>query len=141
MKRPDLSLSDLDARYRQLADELAHMGYMLKGSLSQRLTTCGNRGCQCRADPPRLHGPYWQWSTAVEGKTVTRLLSAEQVPLYREWIENRHRAEELLRQMHEVASQAALILLSKTSTAASAAPGHGNRPRQRRSGRQFVRGK
>ena len=141
MKRPDSSLRELETRYRQLAAELAHVGYMLKGSLSQRLTTCGNRGCHCRADPPRLHGPYWQWSTAVDGKTVTRLLTAEQVPLYQEWIENRRRAEELLRQMQELVFQAAPILLSKTAAAASTAPGHPNQPRQRRPGRQFVRGK
>lgn len=140
MKRSDRSpIEILDERYRQLATELAQVGYMLKGSVSKRLTRCGNSGCHCRAEPPMLHGPYWQWSALVDGKTVTRLIAAEQVPTYQEWIENRRRAEELLRQMQEVSSQAAAILLSKTST--SAAPKAPDRPRQPRPGRHFVRGK
>lgn len=31
----------------------------------------GTPGCRCKADPPQLHGPYWQWTRKVAGKTVT----------------------------------------------------------------------
>lgn len=140
MKRSQRSpVEILGERYRQLAAELAQVGYMLKGTLSKRLTRCGNSGCQCRAVPPQLHGPYWQWSALEDGKTVTRLIAAEQVPTYQEWINNRRHAEELLHQMQEISSQAAAILLAKTST--SAAPKNSDRPLQRRPGPHFVRGK
>ena len=140
MKRPRRSpIEILDDRYRQLATELAQVGYMLRGTVSKRLTRCGNRGCQCRAEPPQLHGPYWQWSALADGKTVTRLIAAEQVPAYQEWIDNRRRAEELLRQLQEISSQAAAILLSKTSTSADAKSPDRPPPRQQR--RHFLRGK
>jgi hypothetical protein len=142
MKRPDRPpIEVLDEHYRQLATQLAQVGYMLKGTVSKRLTRCGNRGCQCRAEPPQLHGPYWQWSALVDGKTVTRLIAAEQVPIYQEWIENRRRAEEFLHQMQEISSQAAALLLPKTSTSAASKGADPPRTPQPRPERHFVRGK
>jgi hypothetical protein len=35
-------------------------------------------GAGPQADPPRLHGPYWQWTRKVAAKTICRWLSAEQ---------------------------------------------------------------
>ena len=90
-------------RHRALARKLAEIGPVLKGSVVQRYTPCGNPNCRCHADPPKLHGPYWQWSTAINGKTVTRRVDPDDVALYKEWIENRKRAEAILAQMHELA--------------------------------------
>jgi hypothetical protein len=95
------ALDRLHRRHRQLARELAAIGPVLKGSIVERFTPCGNPNCSCNADPPQLHGPYWQWSTAVNGKTVTRRVDADDVPLYLEWIENRKQVEAVLAQMHE----------------------------------------
>jgi hypothetical protein len=96
-------LDRLHRRHRQLARKLAEIGPVLKGSVVPRYTTCGNPGCRCTADPPQLHGPYWQWSTAVDGKTVNRRIDPDEAPRYLEWIENRKRVEALLAQMHELA--------------------------------------
>lgn len=100
------SLQRLHRRHRKLAQELASIGPVLKGSVVQSYTTCGNPNCRCNADPPQLHGPYWQWSTAVNGKTVTRRLAPDNAALYREWIDNRKRVEAILAQMHELALEA-----------------------------------
>jgi hypothetical protein len=35
-----------------------------------------------------LAGPYYQWTRKVNGKTMTRLLSAAQMARYRGWFEN-----------------------------------------------------
>lgn len=83
---------------RQLTNELTQLlrtGKILPGSIQQRHTFCGRAGCACQTDPPRPHGPYWQWTRKVKGKTVTRRLSAEQIERYRPWIENDHRLREL----------------------------------------------
>ena len=57
---------------------IARTGMVLPGTIIQRRTRCGHPGCGCRADPPRLHGPYWQWTRKVAAKTVCRWLSPEQ---------------------------------------------------------------
>jgi hypothetical protein len=99
------------ARLRQLASELASTGFISSGSVVQRSVTCGKPGCRCQADPPQLHGPYWQWSRLVNGKTVTRRLSPGQARLYQQWIANRRRLTDLLDQIDSLSQQAAVILL------------------------------
>jgi hypothetical protein len=84
---------------RQIATELATLtrtGKVLPGSLQQRHTYCGKPGCACQADPPRPHGPYWQWTRKSAGKTITRRLTPDQIERYRPWIENDRRIRELL---------------------------------------------
>ena len=84
---------------RQIASELttlARTGKVLPGSIQQRHTRCGRAGCACRADPPRPHGPYWQWTRKIAGKTTTRRLTPEQGERYQPWIDNDRRIRELL---------------------------------------------
>ena len=95
----------------ELADELAGIGLISPGSVVVRTTSCGKPGCRCQADPPHRHGPYYQWSRAVAGKTVSRRLDARQAELYREWIANRHRLEQIIVQMEQVLAEAAEIML------------------------------
>ena len=50
-------------------------GPALPGILTVRAYACGKPGCRCHADPPRLHGPYAEWTRKIAGKTVTRRLT------------------------------------------------------------------
>ena len=72
----------------KLAAELADLGYIAAGSITQRSTRCGTPRCRCRAPTPASHGPYWGWTAKVNGKTVTRRLSQTEAKLYHEWISN-----------------------------------------------------
>ncbi len=79
------------AQARQIAAELAAIaasGMVLPGSITQRRTRCGRRNCACRADPPRLHGPYWQWTRKIAARTVCRWLTADQQHDYQAWIDS-----------------------------------------------------
>jgi hypothetical protein len=108
-------LARYQAELKQLAAQLADIGFIYPGSLVQRYTTCGNPDCRCQADPPQLHGPYWQWSKAVAGKTVSRTVTDNQVPLYQAWIANRRRLRNIIAQMEQVSQQATEILLKPVS--------------------------
>ena len=89
-----------------LAAAMAGIDAVLPGSIVIRHTRCGKRRCACRADPPTLHGPYIQWTRTVHGKTVTRLLTAEQLARYRPWFDNARRLKDLIAKL-EIASLAA----------------------------------
>jgi hypothetical protein len=117
-------LASYQAELTRLSAELADIGFISPGSLVQRYTACGNPGCRCQADPPQLHGPYWQWSRAVAGKTITRRVTDEQVPLYQAWIDNRRRLRKIVADIQEVSNQATDILLKQVS----AAPTRADRP-------------
>jgi hypothetical protein len=109
---PERELARLRARLDEQAQELTRVGFRLKGSLLQRFNRCGTAGCSCKADPPQLHGPYWQWTSKVKGKTVTRVLKEEEVSRYREWMENARRFDEIVRNLQALSDEADRILRS-----------------------------
>ena len=55
------------------------------------------------ADPPRPHGPYFIWTRKVRAKTVSRVLSAEQVDEYRSWSDSDRRLRALVRELEQIA--------------------------------------
>ena len=63
------------------------------------MTRCGYPGCRCHADPPRLHGPYHQWTRKKDGKTATRILTDDQLADYQPWFDNHRRLRELITEL------------------------------------------
>ena len=106
-------LARLRREYRALQDQIHRLGFIAPGSVLERYTICGTQGCRCHADPPTRHGPYFQYTRKVDGKTLTRRLTAEQADRYREWIANRRRLDALTEQMDQLSRQAAELLLAQ----------------------------
>lgn len=109
-KRTTARLDNYQRRYRELARQLADIGYITPGSVASRFNRCGKANCACHADPPKLHGPYWQWTAKVNGKTVNRRLNAREAQLYKEWIGNDRKARTLIAQMRELAAKATELI-------------------------------
>jgi hypothetical protein len=110
-KRTAARLAAHQQRYRDLARQLADIGYIASGSVAPRFNRCGKTNCACHADPPSLHGPYWQWTAKINGKTVNRRLTQRQAELYSEWISNDRQARALLAQMRDIAAKATQLIL------------------------------
>jgi hypothetical protein len=96
----------LRRRRRRIADQLAHTDWALPGTVLTRMMRCGKPNCRCRQDPPQLHGPYIQWTRTVHGKTVTKLLTPEQLDRYQPWLDNARRLRQLLTQLEDLSVQA-----------------------------------
>ena len=94
------------ATRRGLAEELGKIEGVLPGSVVVRQMRCGKVRCACKADPPTLHGPYIQWTRTVDGKTVTRFLSAEELARYQPWFDNARRLKDLVAKLEIVSLQA-----------------------------------
>ena len=109
-------LADYERRYREMAEQLATIGLIHSGSVTRRYTQCGTATCKCHADPPQPHGPYYQWTAKVNGRTVTRRLTEAEAKLYQEWIANDRRLRHLVRQMRQVAAKAADLKLKEAVT-------------------------
>ena len=93
------------AEARAIANELAALarsGRILPGTISERHTRCGRSNCACHADPPKRHGPYFQWTRKVANKTVGRWLSINQRDDYQVWVDNDRRAHELLARLEAI---------------------------------------
>ena len=109
-------LAKLEQRHRALATQISEVGIIAAGSVTRRYTRCTSVGCQCNADPPTPHGPYWQWTAKVNGKTVTRRLNAREAQLHQEWIGNDRRIRSLLAQIRTVDAKAAELILKESVT-------------------------
>ena len=68
-------------KIEQLKRKLAGLGPMLPGSISEQWNVCGTQGCRCK-DPnkPVKHGPYYQLSFTIGGKSSTMFLKKEDMP-------------------------------------------------------------
>lgn len=93
-------------RYNALKRELQTIGFISQGSVHTQRLACGNPGCRCHKDPKDRHGPYHHWTRKQRGKTVGLKLTEEELPIYREWIQNNRRLERILREMRNVSKRA-----------------------------------
>src|SRR5579859_6500938 len=91
-----VQLRALQRRQRQLARQILELGFVQQGTVVRRHTYCQTPGCRCHADPPRPHGPYWQWTRYESGKTITRRLDERQAHIYQELMANRRRLAEII---------------------------------------------
>lgn len=72
------------------------LGPVLPGSISKQWNVCGKPGCRCK-DPkkPKRHGPYYQLSYTVKGRSSTLFLKAADVATVRQCIRRYRRFKDL----------------------------------------------
>ena len=100
----------IEKRRRGLAAEIAEIAseaVLLPGSVLVRMMGCGKPGCGCKADPPRLHGPYIQWTRKIGGRSRTRRLTQEELDRYQPWFDNASRLRELIGELETLCLHAA----------------------------------
>jgi hypothetical protein len=86
-------------RRTAIVEEIARLGPVVPGTISQRSTRCAGAGCHCRADPPVLHGPYPTWTHQAGGRQVTKTLSAEEAERLGPAIEANRRLHQLVKEL------------------------------------------
>ena len=86
-------------RFRILKESLVNIGPLRRGTVLRRFMSCGNPACRCTADPPKLHGPYYEWTRKVRGKTVSVRLTLNQAQLMKQWIANSRRLDRIVAAM------------------------------------------
>ena len=86
----------------RIAAELAQAGFALPGTLTVRSYACGKPGCRCHADPPRLHGPYAEWTRKIGGKTVTRRLTPAELADYQPLFDNAKKLRALVNELQDL---------------------------------------
>jgi hypothetical protein len=70
----------LQKKAELLKQKLLNLGPVLPGSISEQWNICGTRGCQCK-DPknPSKHGPYYQLSFSVGGRSSSMFIKKEDI--------------------------------------------------------------
>jgi hypothetical protein len=67
---PD-ALASLEARREEILSQMAQLGDMRKGSITEAFRPCGKPTCACYGADHPGHGPYYAFTRKVAGKTST----------------------------------------------------------------------
>lgn len=89
-------------RQQRITSALGSLGLALPGSIEVRRTRCGNARCACHAEPARLHGPYIVWTRKLNQRTVTKVLTKEQLAALQPLLDNSRRLRSLVAELHEL---------------------------------------
>jgi hypothetical protein len=83
-------------RIRQIKDTLSQLGTILPGSISTQWNVCGKTGCRCKnPKKPRKHGPYYQLSFTVDGKSSSLFVKKPELKELRDCIKRYRKFREL----------------------------------------------
>ena len=89
-------------RFETLKRMVSDVGPLRRGSVVRRFMPCGKQGCRCQGTPPQLHGPYYQWTRKLRGKTVTVRLTEHEAQRIREWIANGRQLNKIVTEMEKL---------------------------------------
>jgi hypothetical protein len=109
---PPILLDAPGQRFRQARQELHDLDYFLKGTVLKRMMKCGHPNCACQSDDSKRHGPYFEWTYKVKGKTVNVKLSPQAAPLYQAATKQHRKLKTVLAKMERL-SRTALAHLTK----------------------------
>lgn len=112
-KTVEQSLAELQTAHRNLANQLADLGHIMRGSVTLRKKRCGKSNCKCKDDPPVMHGPYYQWSATQNGKTVNKQLTPAQAKVYKKWTKNNQQAKVIINKMQDIAAKTIELTLKE----------------------------
>ena len=90
------SAAAIQRRIEQIKAELAQLGPLRPGHLSQQYNVCGTPGCRCKDDPPRKHGPYYQLSYTWQRKSHSEFVRLENLAAVRQQLTNYQRLRTLV---------------------------------------------
>ena len=84
----------------KIKKKILNLKPFLPGSLKKQWNVCGTPGCKCK-DPkrPKRHGPYYQLSFSVGGKSSSFFVKKEDVVEVRRRIKRYKRYKELCKEL------------------------------------------
>lgn len=95
--------AQLVARIQRAKAEIAALGNLRPGTISEQYNTCKTPNCRCKADPPQRHGPYWHLSYTRGGRGRTESVRPEHLAQVRAEIRAYKQLQKLLDQWIDAA--------------------------------------
>ena len=89
-----MSEQSLQDRIQRIKQQIAALGDIRPGALSQQYNVCGNPTCRCKAKPPVKHGPYYQ--ITWKGKSRSQFIRDDDADEASRHLENYRQLRELV---------------------------------------------
>jgi Family of unknown function (DUF6788) len=91
-----MSEQQIETRIQKIKQQIAALGDIRPGALSQQYNVCGNPTCRCKATPPIKHGPYYQISFTWKGKSTSQFVRDDDVEEASRHLENYRQLRDLI---------------------------------------------
>ena len=104
----------LERKIQRIQRELATLGDLRPGSLSEQYNVCGVAGCRCKASPPKKHGPYSQLSFTRKGKATSRFVRHEDLAAVKGQLKNYARLRKLVDQWIDLGIELSTLRLEES---------------------------
>jgi Family of unknown function (DUF6788) len=112
----------LERRIERIKSDLQALGELRPGSLSEQYNVCGVAGCQCKASPPKKHGPYYQLSFTRKGKSTSRFVRREEVAVVRGQLKNYAKLRALVDQWIDASMELSALRVEQRRDGAGKTP-------------------
>jgi hypothetical protein len=96
-----------EKEFNDLKRTLLDCGYVCPGSVVERYMPCGKSTCRCMTNANNRHGPYYEWSQKIRGKTVTVRLTKEQAAFYAAFTKNNQKLRKTCERMRSISMKIA----------------------------------
>jgi hypothetical protein len=106
-------IRSLENQIERLKQEIAGLGDLRPGSLSEQYNVCGKAGCRCKGSPPQKHGPYYQLSYTRKGKSGSRFVQRQDLPTVKRQMRNYARLKKLVDHWIELATELSNLRLEE----------------------------
>ena len=85
---------------KSIKEELSNCGPMHPGKISKQYVCCNKKNCHCKSKTAqKKHGPYYQLSYSVKGKSSTRFVKIDDVDKVEKYINEYNRTKMLLQDL------------------------------------------
>ena len=106
-------IQTLERRIAKITTQLAQLGDLRFGSLSEQYNVCGRAGCRCKASPPIKHGPYHQLSFTRKGKSSTRFVRRGELTTVKQQMRNYEKLRKLVDQWIKLGTELSNLRLDR----------------------------
>ena len=129
--------ASLQQRTEKVKQQIAALGDLHSGTLTEQYNVCGSPGCCCKATPPIKHGPYHQLSFTRHGKSTSRFVGQQDVTAAQEQLDNYRRLRQLVNDWIDLSVELARsrTLQRRQATAGSKRKRKSSNPKQNDQGR------
>ncbi len=84
----------------KLKQKLLSLGPVLPGSISEQWNICGTPNCKCKnPHNPKKHGPYYQLSFSVGGRSSSMFIKKEDLSEARKRVQNYQEFKKLTKEL------------------------------------------
>jgi len=111
----------LQQRIDKIKQQIAALGDLRPGALSQQYNVCGNPSCRCKATPPVKHGPYYQISVKRHGKSTSQFVREPDLAEVQIQLDNYRRLRELVDKWITLSSEISSLRIRQLRRADGAA--------------------